>query len=146
VLFFFKIIGGSDGKLIVFIFITEPLNNFHYSHMFIYFLAFCILFFALISINYLLNTKAYYKDSFDLLYGSYWYISSLKKFFIKFFYQFLSFSKIRKLEQTKYELKSFFLFYNIKSGNFHLLIQNRKPLILICVGSYYFLLLFKLFF
>jgi len=145
-LFCIKIIGGSDGKLVIFIFTTEPLYNFHFSHGYTYFSIFCALYLASFIINYGFNCKARYIESFNLFYDICWNNSYLKKAFFKSSYKFINFSELRKLESEKFELKSIFLFYNTKLAEFHILVQIRKPITLICIGSYYFLILFKYFY
>lgn len=145
-LFCFKIIGGSDGKLVIFIFITEPLYKFHFSHVYIYFLIFCALYLVSFVINYGYNCKVRYIESFNLFYCTSCNNSYLKKNIYKSSYRFINFSEMRKLQSEKFELKSMFLFYNTKLAEFHILVQIRKPIVLICIGSYYFLILFKYFF
>lgn len=141
-LFWIKIIGGSDGKLIIFIFITESFYDFHFLHVYIYFLIFCGLYLITLVINYIFNSNSPFFESFELLCGIFCYYSCIKKIFFKSSFNFLSFSKMRDLRPEKYDVKSILLFHNIKSGEFHILVQIRKPLILVCIGSYYFLILF----
>jgi len=143
-LYYFKIIGGSDGKLLIFIFITMPFIESHFNFFSLYFFLFSLLYFGMLSLNFAINSSIRSKDVFHMLFSLDLKLSFLKKFYIKSFYRFSDFSKLKKYKDSKYRLMSISLFYNANFGKFNLLTQFRPPLIFLCVISYYTLHLWKI--
>jgi len=143
-LYYFKIIGGSDGKLLIFIFITIPFIEVHFNFISFYFFLFSLLYFGMVSLNFAVNSRIRSKDVFHMLFSLDYNLSFLKKFYIKSFYRFSDFSKLLNYKDDKYRITSISLYYNAYFGKFNLLTQSRPPLILLCVISYYILHLWKI--
>lgn len=137
-LFALKIFGGSDGKLVIIIFIIHPLSILNTSIIFLFYLMFSFLFILIFIINYALNNLLHDKHSFTLLFDTTSESSTLKKLFIKGFYKFYNYSDLSHYEEKKYHLKSISMVYNCKKNCFQLLCQYRAPLIPIIAISYYF--------
>jgi Flp pilus assembly protein protease CpaA len=144
-LFCLKIIGGSDGKLIVFLFFAFPILRFNFHLFFSFFSYLLILFLLLVSFNYLFTrflTKSYPNN---MLYALGEEISYPRGAFLKFFYKFLDVSQINKYSDTKLQIKSLTLFYNGVREKFQCLAQNRPPFAVLIFISYDFLMVNNLF-
>jgi len=141
-LYSFKFIGGSDGKLLIFIFLTIPFSYLGLTFISSYFLLFSVFYFIMIIINYTSNSRFKKKYSFSMLFHVNKGISILKILYIKSFYRFLDFSKLEGSKDEKFRLMSISLYYNAIIGEFHLLAEFRPPIILLCVISYYIFFFF----
>lgn len=137
VLFSLKIIGGSDGKLILFIFTIHPLIFLNFRMVFSFFLLFSLCIIVLFIVNFIYNNFNKDSYSFVLIIGPGLEISILRKLYIKTFYKFFNYSELNKYVEKKYLIKSLDLIYNVKSNKFQILCQIRPPLILLIVLSYY---------
>lgn len=143
-LFSLKILGGSDGKLIIIIFITYPMRFLKITNILCFFLILSFLFLIIFFTNYLINCFSKDSFSFDILFNLGYKISIFKKFFIKMFYSFFPFLKFKKYREIKRSIRSQFIFYNNRTNSFQYLAQYKFPFVLICTLSYYFLLFLKI--
>ncbi len=131
-----SIIGGSDGKLIILIFIIPPVNIINInliSYFFMFFSVLFILFFVfnLISNKYLKNVNA-----FIIQFNSNLKYSYYEKLFVEIFYTFLDYSKVIDSKEDKFQCKSVFLIYNFTKKKIQLLVQFRPPLVIIIILAY----------
>ena len=144
-LFCLKLIGGSDGKLIIFLFFAFPILGFNFHLFFSFFSYLLILFLLLVSCNYLFNrflTKSY---PYNMLYALNEKISYSRGAFLILLYRFLDFSQIDKYSVTKLPMKSLTLFYNEEREKFQFLAQIRPPIAVLIFISYDFLMINYLF-
>lgn len=144
-LFCLKLIGGSDGKLIIFLFFAFPILGFNFHLFFSFFSYLLILFLLIISCNYLFNrflTKSY---PYNMLHALNEKISYPRGVFLKLFYGFMDFSQINKHSGAKFQIKSLTLFYNEEREKFQFLAQIRPPIAVLIFISYDFLMINCLF-
>ncbi len=144
-LFCLKLMGGSDGKLIIFLFLTFPILGFNFHLFFSFFIYLLILFLLLLSFNYLFNRFLTKSHTFNMLHALNEKISYPRKTFLKLFYRFLDFSQINKYSDTKLQMKSLILFYNEEREKFQFLAQIRPPIAVLIFISYDFLMINYLF-
>ncbi len=135
-LFCSKLIGGSDGKLIIFLFFAFPILGFDFYLFFSFFLYLLILFLLLASCNYLFNRFLTEPHSHNMLHALNEKLSYSRGIFLKLFYRFLDFSQINKYSGTKLQMKSLTLFYNEERENFQFLAQIRPPIAVLIFISY----------
>lgn len=140
-LFSLKIIGGSDGKLILLIFSIHPIKYLNYNFVLFFFLFFSLFFFILFFFNLIINSVKKNSYSFQIFFNSHFKISILKKLFIKLFYKFLNLSKLKDFNGDKIFIDTLFIIYNNQKRELQILTLYRPPLILICIISYYFIFL-----
>jgi Flp pilus assembly protein protease CpaA len=131
VLFCLKIIGGTDGKLLIMLNFFYPIYRFNFQWLFSFFFVFLFLYLILGVVNYLFNNFLSYNNSYDMIYSLKENFSFLHKAFITIFYKFLDFSQINRYTNDKFVLKSLNLFYNKKKGKFQILTQYRPPLVIL---------------
>jgi Flp pilus assembly protein protease CpaA len=144
-LFCLKLIGGSDGKLIIFLFFVFPILGFNFHLFFSFFLYLLILFLLIISGNYLFNrflTKSY---PYNMLHALNEKVSYPRGTFLKLFYRFTDFSQINEYSDAKLQMKALTLFYNEKREKFQFLAQVRPPIAVLIFISYDFLMISYLF-
>ena len=144
-LFCLKLIGGSDGKLIIFLFFAFPILGFNFHLFFSFFSYLLILFLLLISCNYLFTrfiTKSY---PYNMLHALNEKISYPRGAFLKLFYGFMDFSQINNQSDAKFQIKSLTLFYNEDREKFQFLAQIRPPIAVLIFISYDFLMINCLF-
>ena len=144
-LFCLKLIGGSDGKLIIFLFFAFPILGFNFHLFFSFFSYLLILFLLLISCNYLFTrfiTKSY---PYNMLHALNEKISYPRGAFLKLFYGFMDFSQINNQSDAKFQIKSLTLFYNEDREKFQFLAQIRPPIAVLIFISYDFLMINYLF-
>ena len=144
-LYCLKIIGGSDGKLIIFLFFVFPILNFNFHLFFSFFSYLLISFILLISGNYLFSRFLSNSHPYNMLYALDEKISNPRGAFLKLFYRLLDFSQINKYSDSKLQMKSLTLFYNGVNGKFQFLAQIRPPIAVLIFISYDFLLIDYLF-
>jgi len=144
-LFCLKFIGGSDGKLIIFLFFAFPILGFNFHLFFSFFLYLIILFFLLVSLNYLFNCILTKSHPYNMLHALDEKISYLRSVFLKLFYKLLDFSQINRYSITKLQMKSLTLFYNEEREKFQFLAQIRPPIAVLIFLSYDFLMVNYLF-
>ncbi|MHA1190724.1 MAG: prepilin peptidase [Promethearchaeota archaeon] len=135
-LFSIRIIGGSDGKLIMILFFSKPIFNSLLTFMIIFYFFFTLIYIGLILMKFLVNGCIKYRFSFDLYFNTTFPQSTLKKKFIKSYYIFQDFSKLCDIKEDKYQLCEGGLFYNSKTLKLQILAQYRPPLTLIISLSY----------
>jgi Flp pilus assembly protein protease CpaA len=137
ILFILKIIGGSDGKLLIFIFFVHPILFLNILDVFSYFLIFSLMFVIYFTVNLILNNKL--KDSFSFILFFNFNIerSIFKKVFFKSFYRFFNYSDLCDYLERKYYIKSLNLIFNFNRNKFQILCQIRPPLIVLIILSYY---------
>jgi len=131
VLFCLKIIGGSDGKLLIMLTFFYPIYRFNFQWLFSFFFVFLFLYLILGVVNYLFNNFLSNNNSYDMIYSLEENVSFLHKVFIITFYKFLDFSQINRYTNEKFVLKSLNLFYNKNKGKFQILTQYRPPLVIL---------------
>ena len=144
ILFTLKIIGGSDGKLIIIIFTVHPTRYLKIFNIVLFFILLILLYLGFFLINYLINNTPKNSYSFLILFNINLKISTIKREFIKFFYNFYDFSEISDYEGVKKKIRSRYIFYNSHSKKFQLLVQNRPPIIILIIISYYILFFLKI--
>jgi len=144
-LFCLKLIGGSDGKLIIFLFFAFPILGFNFHLFFSFFLYLIILFFLLVSLNYLFNRIFTKSHPNNMLHALDEKISYLRSIFLKLFYKLLDFSQINEYSITKFQMKSLTLFYNEEREKFQFIAQIRPPIAVLIFLSYDFLMVNYLF-
>jgi hypothetical protein len=136
ILFLLKIIGGSDGKLIILIFLIHPfqfLNLFFIISFFLWFSSSIILVFIQ---NFIINSLYKNNCSFSTFLNCNLKYSGIKKIYIKSVYKFINYSNLSEYKEDKSLLKSVLLIFNIRKNKFQVLVQYRPPLILIIVLTY----------
>lgn len=137
ILFSLKIIGGSDGKLFIFIFIMHPIAFLNIFIIFTFFLTFSLFFILTFIINGVSN-NLFKDDSTFLLFLNFdSQISIFKKVYLKLFYKFFNYSELCEYRERKYLLKSLDLIFNIRKNKFQVLCQIRPPLIIAIILAYY---------
>ena len=136
-LFTLKIIGGSDGKLIILTFLNHPINFLNFNFIGFFFLIFSLLFVLIFIINLTINNKFKKAYSFIVYFNLNYNYSFSKKFFIKIFYNFINISKIVDYNEDRNKIKSLDLIYNYNTKKIQILTQYRPPLIGIYVICYY---------
>ncbi len=144
-LFCLKLIGGSDGKLIIFLFFAFPILGFDFHLFFSFFSYLLILFLLLVSCSYLFNRFLTKSHPYNMLHALNEKISYSRAIFLKIFYRFLDFSQINKYSGTKLQMKSLTLFYNKEREKFQFLAQIRPPIAVLIFISYDFLIINSLF-
>jgi len=137
ILFFLKIVGGSDGKLIIFIFIVHPILFLNLTIIFTFYLTFSLFFVIYFIMNWVNNNFLKNNYSFLLFFNSNSKISILKKVYIKIFYRFFNYSELCDYIEGKYLIKSLNLIYNARKNKFQTLCQIRPPLIITIILTYY---------
>ena len=143
-LFYLKIIGGSDGKLIILIFTNLRVKFLSLDFVFCFFLIFSLLIICLFFLNYLQNSLLKEKDSFIIFFNSTIKLSVIERIFIKGFFKFSNFINSDDSWAEKNLLKSLFLIYNSGKNKTQILIQFRPPLIILVILSYFTLHFLKL--
>ena len=144
ILFSLSIIGGSDGKLLILIFLVYPLLVLNFTVILTFFLIFSLLFVMFFLINLVNNSSLKKGFSFFLIFNTHSNISVIKKSFIKSFYKFHNFSELEDYREEKLLIKSLNLVYNVEVNKFQILCQNRPPLIIIIILSNNIILYFVL--
>ena len=144
-LFCLKLIGGSDGKLIIFLFFTFPIFGFNFYLFFSFFSYIMIFFLLLVSLNYVFNRFLTKSRSFNMMYALNEGISHPRGVFLKLFYKFLDFSQINKYSDAKLQMKTLALFYNKEKEKFQFFAQIRPPVAVLIFLSYDFLVINYLF-
>ena len=140
-LFCLKMLGGSDGKLIIFLFFAFPILDFNFRLFFSFFSYLIILFLLLVSCNYLFNSILTISHPYNMLFALNEKISYPRGAFLKLFYRFLDFSQIIKYSNTKLQMRSLMLFYNEEREKFQFLAQIRPPIAVLIFLSYDFLII-----
>ncbi len=143
-LFLLKIIGGSDGKLLILIFMIHPIPILNIPIIFFFYLIFSFFFIILCMINFVMNNYTNRHLSFALFFKKNIKLSILKNFYIKSFYKFQNFSELNNYCEHTYVIKSTTLIFNGKRNKFQILSQLRQPLIIIIIPSYYIMYYVKL--
>jgi len=143
-LFNLKVIGGSDGKLIILIFLTHPLKFLNLLFVNSFFLLFSLFFILLVIKNFTLNSLFKNNCSFHIFFDLDVNFTFFKKFYVKSFYKFLNYSKLSECKEEKIILKSISLIFNNRKKKFQILIQFRPPLILMIILTYIIAWLIKL--
>jgi len=131
VLFCLKIIGGTDGKLLILLTFFYPIYQFSFNWLFSFFFVFLFLYLILGVVIYLFNNFLSNNNTYNMIYSLKENFSFLRKVFIVIFYKFLDFSQINRYTNEKFVLKSLNLFYSKKKGTFQILAQYRPPLVVL---------------
>ena len=140
ILYNLKVLGGSDCKLVILIFLIQPVELLQLFYLSLFFLIFLGLHNLTILARFLKNT-IYSRELFDSLCYSGKIIQSRKKrLFLKSFYDFEPYhSGLRDYDRIKKELKSKYLFFSLSSKKLCLLFQPKLPMILLLTISFYIL-------
>jgi len=138
-LFSLKIIGGSDGKLILLIFSVHPIKYLNYFFVLFFFLLFSLFFFILFFFNLVINSIKKNSYSFRIYFNFHYKISILRKLFMKLFCKFFNLSKLKEFDGDKIFIDTLFIIYNNEKRELQILALYRPPLIIICIISYYFI-------
>lgn len=144
ILYSVKIIGGSDGKLFILIFLSHPLNFLSLSYIisfFFFFFTFVLEYNIIITLRNVLGKS---RDLFLFFFINYSKTTKIKKFYFITSYIFINFSKLECLNPDKYHIDKLFIIYNEKSKNLQLLAQYRPPLVIFCMLSYLLLLIINI--
>lgn len=137
ILFLLKIIGGSDGKLIILIFFAHPILLLNIESIFTFFIFFTLFFVIYFTINLIINNYIKTRIPFILFFSINGNFSIFQKNYMKFFYKFRNYSEIRNYSERKYYIKSLNLIFDDKKNKFQVLCQIRPPLIVFIILSYY---------
>lgn len=143
-LFSLRIIGGSDGKLIILIFLIHPVKFLNLNFVILFFLLFSLLFCSIFFLNLLYNSFFNNSFSFEILFAINQDISTLKQIYFKIFCNFTILAKIYDYKDNKKILACSYIIYNIYRNKFQSLVQYRIPLVSIIMISYYFLIFLNL--
>ncbi|MFX1280905.1 MAG: hypothetical protein ACFFA3_16135 [Promethearchaeota archaeon] len=138
-LFLLKIIGGGDGKLLIFIFNVHPLQFLNLALIFTFFSIFSCIYIIIFISNLINNYNSKRHYSFFLYYNLNTTITGNKKLFINTFYKFINYSELEVYNEEKSLIKSLDLVYNVKLNKIQILCQIRPPLIVDIILSYYFI-------
>jgi len=138
ILFSFRIIGGSDGKLFILIFLIHPGNFLSFSFIMMFFLLFSLFFILIFALNYINNVIGVNRYSFEILFVYYLNTTVFKQVFINAFFIFLNFKEIKEKKQNRYQIIPCYLMYNNINNKFQILAHYRPPLVIVCLFSYYF--------
>ena len=135
-LFSLKIIGGSDGKLILLIFSIHPVKYLNYYNVLLFFLFYSLFFLIFFFFNLIINCTD--KNSYLFqIYFDFHGRGRINSLFIKMFYKFVSLSKLKDKSSDKFFIETLFIIYNNKKRRIQILLQYRPPLMIICLTSYY---------
>lgn len=137
ILFILKIIGGSDGKLLIFIFFVHPILYLNVYIIFSFFLIFSLFFVVFFTVNLIFNNIFGDGCSFILFFNLNFKLSIFKKVFFKCFYKFFNYVDLGDYLERKHYIKSLYLIYNFNKNKFQILCQIRPPLIVLIILSYY---------
>lgn len=140
ILFCLKIIGGSDGKLLIMLFLFNPICYLNFQWLFLFFSILLLLYLIMGIISYLFTHNLTNMNVYELLFNENENFSKIQKIFIEIFYKFLDFSQLNKSTGEKYLLKSLILFYNNKTEKFQFLTQYRPPIVMLIFFVYNFLI------
>lgn len=143
-LFSLRIIGGSDGKLIILIFLIHPVKFLNLNFVILFFLLFSLLFCSIFFFNLLYNSFFNNSFSFEILFAINQDISTLKQIYFKIFCNFTILAKIYHYKDNKKIMACSYIIYNIYRNKFQSLVQYRIPLVSIIMISYYFLIFLNL--
>lgn len=131
ILFCLKLIGGSDGKLLIMLAFFCPIDKFNLQWIFSFFFVFLSLFLLVVLVNYKINNVLSGNNLYDMIYGLKENFTFLHKIFIILFFKFLDFSAVSEYANEKFVVKSLNLFYNEKKEKFQILTQFRPPLVIL---------------
>lgn len=132
-----KIIGGSDGKLMIFIFFVYPIILLNVTVIFSFFLIFSLFFVIFFIVNLIINNIFGDNLSFIVFFNSNFKLSIFKKIYFRSFYSFFDYSDLSHHIDSRYPIKSLNIIYNLKKNKFQILCQIRPPLIVFIILSYY---------
>ena len=144
ILFSLKIIGGSDGKLIILIFLIHPIKFLHLNFIISFFLMISLIFCSIFFFNMLYNSFFNNSLSFEILFIVNQNISTLWKIYIKIFCNFTILTKIDNYEDNKKAMVCSDIIYNFYRKRFQSLVQYRIPFVLIIVLSYYVMIILNI--
>jgi len=135
-LFTIRILGGSDGKLIMILFLSKPIFNSFITFIFFFYFIFTFIYVGLILMKFLINGCIKYRFSFDIYFNTTIPLSGFRKKFIKSYYIFQDISKLGDIKEDKHRLCEGGIFYNVKTLKLQILVQYRPPLTLLISLSY----------
>lgn len=136
-LFSIKIIGGSDGKFVFFIFLTAPAKYFNIYYISLFFLFFSILIVFNAFVKILLNLSSKKREL--LCYFNTEKLTLLNKYYIRSFYTLLDL-KMRSYSHN-YTLRSNYMIFNYYKEKLQFIVQIKLPLI-IHIGFSYLVVIF----
>jgi Flp pilus assembly protein protease CpaA len=138
-LFHLKIFGGSDGKLVILIFLCHPISFLNFSALFIFYLVFILSLCTFFAISSIFNKTLRSSSLGFLVIGGNFNIPTFQKIYINMVYRFINYSELSNYKEEKFLIKSLYLIYNGENEKIQILCQSRPPLILIIIISYYIL-------
>ena len=136
ILFTLKIIGGSDGKIMIIMIYTMPIKFLGYYDFFLFFLGLCLLFIAYLIIRIEL-VRLVRKEIFEIFLKLHLRSSITERFFILSSFLFLNWTKLPKLNFSKYKIKSKFIIFDFFSGKLKFTVQYRPPLTILLLITFY---------
>ena len=143
-LFSLKIIGGSDGKLMILIFLIHPVKFLNLNFVISFFLLLSLIFCSVFFFNLLYNSFFNNSFSFEILFAINQNISTLRQIYFKIFCNFTILAKIYDYEDNKKTLVCSYIIYNIYRNRFQSLVQYRIPLVVIIMFSYYLVIILNI--
>ncbi len=135
-LFYMKIIGGSDGKMILLIFLTNSPSSSNYFKIFFFFLIFLTYYLILVLMKFIFNHLNGQINMYKFYFITKKIDSKFERFFMCSYYKFVNFSKLNKNFDTKCILRDNSLFYNTKNEKIQVFAQFRPPLLLLIYFVY----------
>ena len=137
ILFSLKIIGGSDGKLILLMILSAPVKFLTLRNLFSYFLLFSLSFIVLFVVNFARNTFFQINSLFTLFFDEFSITSKKRRYFYRIFFSFYNFSNLVDYKEVKCKIKFLIVIFNYRFRKLQLIAQIRPPLVIICIISYY---------
>jgi len=143
-LFSLKIIGGSDGKLMIIIFLIHPVKFLNLNFVISFFLLLSLIFCSVFFFNLLYNSFFNNSFPFEILFAINQNISTLIQIYFKIFCNFTILAKIYDYEDNKKTIVCSYIIYNIYRNRFQSLVQYRIPLVVIIMFSYYLVIILNI--
>ncbi len=139
IFFYLKIIGGSDGKLCILIFLALPINILTLSRILLFYTIFLTFYIILLLGNFLINTFSSKKEAFSLLFNFYIKASWSKKIDIITSHRLVNFLD---LEKRKVKYINYFdaFFFNYKKKKYQIIASYRPPLVLLSLFSFFIII------
>ncbi len=141
-LFYLKALGGSDGKLIIFVFIGLPIRFLSLFAVFVFFFCFFLFYCCLYLLVFFYNKISRNKKSFKILFKCQCKMSFIKRFEIQSGYRFKDLSNVHNNQKDKFVFKPTILAFNDSKHKIQILCHYKPPLVLSCLLSSFFMLIF----
>lgn len=135
-LYWIKIFGGADCKLIILILFLVPYTKMSFNFIFIFYFFFSLYYLGIFSIIFLINRIESKDISFKILFATSDIQNCLKKIFLKTYFSFKDLRDLRGFNVNKYIIAKPELIYNCIMFKLQILIQYRFPLIPVILLGY----------